>query len=109
MISSIENNLGEYKMFQLIKADVLKQFMESIRQYDMSYYKSKWAVLKNYEVYYMHSHGETMRVHYVNELYDGVIQIICIGDVVDTIKQCNSWDSGITAMVLKIEKTVVEL
>ena len=96
-------------MYQYIKVEVLKQFLKPVEHRLHSDFKNQYEVSKDYEVYVMDTDGLTTIIHAVDEYIDGRINLIFVGKIVDTVKQLDSWNNCITAMVLKIEKTIVEL
>jgi hypothetical protein len=96
-------------MYQYIKVEVLKQFLKPVEHRLHSDFKNQYVVSKDYELYIMDTVGLTTRIHFIDEYIDGRIDLIFVGKIVDTVKQLDSWDNCITAMVLKVEKTVVEL
>lgn len=101
-------------MFQTIKVEVLKPFLKPVEHHLPSKFKNQYIVSKHivsehYEVYALDAEGLSNRITFIEEFNDGRIDLIYCGKIVDTIKQCDDWNTCITAMVLKIEKTLVEL
>ena len=96
-------------MYQYIKVNVLKQFLKPVEHRLNADFKNQWEVSKDYELYVLDTEGFTTRIHFIDEYIDGRINLIFCGKIVDTVKQLDSWDNCINAMVLKVEKTVVEL
>jgi hypothetical protein len=96
-------------MYQTIKVEVLKQFLKPVEHRVDAKFKNQYIVSEHYEVYALDSEGLSNRITFIDEYTDGRIDLIYCGKIVDTIKQCNDWNTCITAMVLKVEKTIVEL
>jgi hypothetical protein len=96
-------------MYQTIKVEVLKQFLKPVESRILPEFKNQWAVSKDYEVYIIDTYGISTKISFIDEYNDGRINLIYCGKLVDTIKQCDDWNTCITAMVLKVEKTIVEL
>lgn len=95
-------------MYQYIKVEVLKPFLKPVEHRLHSDFKNQYVVSKDYELYVLDTEGLTTIIHAVDEYIDGRINLIFVGKIV-TVKQLDSWDNCINAMVLKIEKTIVEL
>lgn len=96
-------------MYQYIKVEVLKQFLKPVEHQITAGYKNQYEVSKDYEIYILDTDGLTTKISFIDEYIDGRIDLIFVGNVIDTVKQCVSWDNCISAMVLKVEKSIVEL
>jgi len=96
-------------MYQTIKVEVLKQFLKPVEHRVDDKFKNQYIVSEHYEVYALDSEGLSNRITVIGEYNDGRIDLVYCGEIFDKIKQCDDWNTCITAMVLKVEKTIMEL